>query len=67
MVMSLLLVLLLLLLLFELFDGGGAYLGVLGWKKDRIDICDGLLVVGSDMAGRYSTMAEDEIEVACGG
>lgn len=44
--------LLLLLLLFWLCDGGGAYLGVLAWKKDRIDICDGLLVVGSDMASR---------------
>lgn len=29
-------------------------MGVLAWKKDRIDICDGLLVVvGSDMAGRH--------------
>lgn len=44
--------LLLLLLLFWLCEGGGAYLGVLAWKKDRMDICDGLLVVGRDMAGR---------------
>lgn len=33
-----------------LLEGGGAYCGGLAWKKDRMDVCEGLpAVVGSDM------------------
>lgn len=36
-----------------LLEGGGAYCGGLAWKKDRMDVCEGLpAVVGSDMMNK---------------